>query len=121
MAQYYELAASDVHVNNYVVLQELAAGFCDKSTVLLILVLTHHGNNLLRIATRQTWAKLSNQNKPEIEIDSNSKIQSSFRCRKTQNCFENQELKKEHKESRDIFQTDVVESYSNLTHKVLTA
>ena len=66
MAQYYELAASDVHVNNYVVLQELAAGFCDKSTVLLILVLTHHGNNLLRIATRQTWAKLSNQNKPEF-------------------------------------------------------
>ena len=54
MAQYYELAASDVHVNNYVILQKAAAGFCDKSTVLLILVLTHHGNKLLRIAVHTT-------------------------------------------------------------------
>ena len=95
MAQYYELAASDVHVNNYVILQKAAAGFCDKSTVLLILVLTHHGNKLLRIAVHTTDLGQAIQSKQAriCEIDSNSKIQSYFRFGTTPKCFQKSRAK----------------------------
>ncbi|XP_050410725.1 beta-1,3-galactosyltransferase 5 isoform X2 [Patella vulgata] len=85
---------------------------------LTVLVLSMHSSGEYRDAIRNTWGSLARNNSwPGFNIT--EKIKLVFLFGTAQSSTQNEELKAEAKQTRDIVMFDFLESYFNLTYKVL--
>ena len=120
-AEYYTPATSDVYAFDYALLQAPAAGLCSNTTQLLVFVLSHHNNKVRRMATRNTWANISNSQRPAF-MQKHATIQEFkivFVFGVHALAQKNRDLVQENQQYGDVLQMDFEESYANLTLKAL--